>query len=433
MQVLCSRKFTKCPTGTFWLKLVAIIHRIAPEQEAKQRGKDAPGSATKTRNLRRTEARKEASSYLAALGLDKPADKDEWRTVLREMGSFLATKVFLTNCPAPVMEMPVAPVHDSKEAMRFRAICDERITIPLDALKQFPEVHSKLVGQLPQSAMVDVKVNWRCNVTHTWAAEVPASEAYSLYAKLHYSHETILALGCHPPGASGPVGGLCTHAGRQSEEEGGKQHGCGHSAAGSWQRDPASSGGPGQCDSSLPAPHCQQRHLHCWQRMAQKALPGSSKDRHFFWGEAECGLILPSISAWEVVAKEKGATRGGYMCRYCQGFWKASRGGSRFLQITGEHRGSLASLQLVLDEPPEALYNKWIKERMEFYKRVEPCAAPRDERLELVGKMNQRLRFSTSNNLGAVSDAIWQVILSNEEMKGIRAIQQVAQKVTAAA
>ena len=47
--------------------------------------------------------------------------------------------------------------------------------------------------------------------------------------------------------------------------------------------------------------------------------------------------------------------------------------------------------------------------------------------------MNHRLRFSTSNNLGAVSDAIWQVILSNEEMKGIRAIQQVAQKVTAAA
>ena len=100
------------------------------------------------------QARKEASSFLAALGLDKPAEKDEWRTVLREMGTFLATKVFLTNCPAPVMEMPVAPVHDSKEAMRFRAMCDERITIPLDALKQFPEVRSKLVGQLPQSAMV---------------------------------------------------------------------------------------------------------------------------------------------------------------------------------------------------------------------------------------------------------------------------------------
>ena len=31
VQVLCSLKFTKCPTGTFWLKLVAIVRRIAPE------------------------------------------------------------------------------------------------------------------------------------------------------------------------------------------------------------------------------------------------------------------------------------------------------------------------------------------------------------------------------------------------------------------
>ena len=35
--------------------------------EAKQRGKDAPGSATRAWNLRRTEARKEASSFLTAL------------------------------------------------------------------------------------------------------------------------------------------------------------------------------------------------------------------------------------------------------------------------------------------------------------------------------------------------------------------------------
>ena len=117
--------------------------------EAKQRGKDAPGSATKTRNLRRSEARKEASSFLAALGLDKPADKDEWRTVLREMGSFLATKVFLTNCPAPVMEMPVAPVHNSKEAMRFRAICDERITIPAGRLEAVPGSALETGGPTP--------------------------------------------------------------------------------------------------------------------------------------------------------------------------------------------------------------------------------------------------------------------------------------------
>ena len=50
--------------------------------EAKQRGKDAPESATRTRNLRRTEARKEASSFLTALGLDKPTDKESGRQPL---------------------------------------------------------------------------------------------------------------------------------------------------------------------------------------------------------------------------------------------------------------------------------------------------------------------------------------------------------------
>ena len=39
-----------------------------------------------------------------------------------------------------------------------------------------------------------------------------------------------------------------------------------------------------------------------------------------FWGSVECGLVLPSISAWEVVSKEKFKTTGGYMYRFCKGF-----------------------------------------------------------------------------------------------------------------
>lgn len=52
------------------------------------------------------------------------------------------------------------------------------------------------------------------------------------------------------------------------------------------------------------------------------------KNAHFLWARAVCSLILPSVSAWEVVAKEKRATEGCYMCRYCQVFWKAGRRGS---------------------------------------------------------------------------------------------------------
>ena len=80
--------------------------------------------------------------------------------------------------------------------------------------------------------------------------------------------------------------------------------------------------------------------------------------------------------AWEVVSKEKFKTTGGYMCRFCKGFWKASRGGTRLLQITGWHKDKATCLQLVMDEPPEQLYNQWIRDRMESYKRVEPTEPP---------------------------------------------------------
>ena len=153
--------------------------------------------------------------------------------------------------------------------------------------------------------MVDVKVNWRCNVTHTWAAEVPASEAYSLYAKLRYSHDTILALGCTPPpGASGPEGGPAPIQRDKSRERVAN-----NMDVGIQQLDHGS--------ETLPPPAAPANVTPRYPRLTasnvtsivgkdwrKKHYPGASKDRHFFWGEAECGLILPSI--WEVVTKEKG-------------------------------------------------------------------------------------------------------------------------------
>ena len=49
------------------------------------------------------------------------------------------------------------------------------------------------------------------------------------------------------------------------------------------------------------------------------------------------------------------------------------------MQIIGRHRGRKISLQLIMDEPPEALYNQWIKDRIKYYERV----SPRDEQLDL--------------------------------------------------
>lgn len=89
---------------------------------------------------------------------------------------------------------------------------------------------------------------------------------------------------------------------------------------------------------------------------------------HAFWGKMECGLVLSSVSAWEVVQKEVGETRGGYVCKWC------SASGNRMVQLSHRRAGERVSLRLILDEPPPKAYNQWIKDRVEYYKRVEPTA-----------------------------------------------------------
>ncbi|CAE7030906.1 ppsC [Symbiodinium sp. CCMP2592] len=140
----------------------------------------------------------------------------------------------------------------------------------------------------------------------------------------------------------------------------------------------------------------------------------------------ECGLVLSSVSTWEIVDKKKGETRGGYVCRHCKGFWRSGRGASRFLVITGEHKGKSAQLQLILDEPPQHLYEAWVKDRIEFYKRVEPTAAPRDRSLRVNPSLSSRLRFRKTNLMGQVSDMIWSVVLSNPERDGLKKIHELA-------
>ena len=40
----------------------------------------------------------------------------------------------MTKNPEWVMSLPVAAAHDSKDDMRWRAVFDERLTFPIDAL-----------------------------------------------------------------------------------------------------------------------------------------------------------------------------------------------------------------------------------------------------------------------------------------------------------
>ena len=121
-------------------------------------------------------------------------------------GHVLAARAFLTDTPAEVMQLPVQDVADSKEQMILWAVCDERISVPVESLQQFPEVYKALMDD----ALAEVKVNWRCNTKQWWVGAVPDSVAPSIYRKLGYTNDMIKLMGLDPSapgcrtGADGP-------------------------------------------------------------------------------------------------------------------------------------------------------------------------------------------------------------------------------------
>ena len=74
------------------------------------------------------------------------------------------------------------------------------------------------------------------------------------------------------------------------------------------------------------------------QGLPKKNYPAETK--HVFWAHMECGLVLSSVTPWELIPKTKGETRGAYMCKYCKGYWRAGGGGTRLLQIRAVARPS---------------------------------------------------------------------------------------------
>ncbi|CAJ1409063.1 unnamed protein product [Effrenium voratum] len=100
----------------------------------------------------------DARCFLKEEGLPFPQTGPEWRLVYRAMGKVLAARAFLTDTPAEVMQLPVQDVADSKEQMILRAVCDERISVPVESLQQFPEVYKALMDRIGgPGALAEVK------------------------------------------------------------------------------------------------------------------------------------------------------------------------------------------------------------------------------------------------------------------------------------
>ena len=110
------------------------------------------GPKNKAQNQIRLEGwetlKEDARCFLKEEGLPFPQTGPEWRLVYRAMGKVLAARAFLTDTPAEVMQLPVQDVADSKEQMILRAVCDERISVLVESLQQFPEVYKALMDRI---------------------------------------------------------------------------------------------------------------------------------------------------------------------------------------------------------------------------------------------------------------------------------------------
>ena len=114
----------------------------------------------------------------------------------------------MSSIHSHTLELPISATMDSKEAMLFRALCDERIALPAELFRDTP-IHDR-IEKLYGGGIIEARRYWRCNTEHFWTAKVTDTWlASALYQKLGYSHQEIQARGLPAREASGElVGGV---------------------------------------------------------------------------------------------------------------------------------------------------------------------------------------------------------------------------------
>ena len=99
----------------------------------------------------------------------------------------------------------------------------------------------------------------------------------------------------------------------------------------------------------------------------------------------------------------------------------ANKGGSRQLQLWTKDWVA----QIILDEPPQGLHEKWTTERVEYYKRLEPSEPLMDNlpAFPSSSKPNKRMRLS-----GLASDAVWAAVFSNESLPTMKFLDDMSRE-----
>ena len=385
------QKFTLRQIWDWWTVLPSIC-------KSKTKGSNITrGNRSQNRLKDYLEVREKTDKLLEDAGVEPPTSIADYRSTIRKVGALLTARTILSRTPVVVLQLPTQAGHDSKSAMRDRVVCDERITLSKEDFKGAPLVWDKL-GYLTDKELLHVQMFYRCNTKIWWLAErKDPKDLEGILVKLRVAEAP------EGHGTSGPslteLRDNFTTTGQVSLDP----------ALGSEQN--IGEAQPLIDQGLLPPPKAEFAMSTVGNSYRKQKKLGPN----WFWFSCECGLVMSATSSWEIPSKEKGVTCGGYMCKRCQGFWRASNGGTRTVQISANRE----RIQLILDEPPDGAFNEWARSRIAFYQRVEPNAPPRDTSPPKMA--NYRIRFT-----GAASDAVWLVVLSNPEAPALAAISGLA-------
>ena len=139
--------------------------------------------------------------------------------------------------------------------------------------------------------------------------------------------------------------------------------------------------------------------------------------KHVFWAHMECGLVLSGNSS----RRQKGRPGGATCASIVRGTGVPGEGAPASSR-SGPARPSCSWCWT--SRRRASNYNRWVKERLEYYRRVEPSAPLRD--VSIVDQKVPRFRFSQTTQTGHVSNAIWELILRNPEAAALKRIDDIA-------
>ena len=124
-------------------------------------------------------------------------------------------------------------------------------------------------------------------------------------------------------------------------------------------------------------------------------------------GPYPCGAVTCARSDWHHSQRSGQGPKNIWQCTRCLGDWMKGRHGTMMVVvITGKW-----VMNLVLDSPPQDILQKWVKERIEYYERMEPCDTMRDEMpVSTPEQFKYRLELQ-----GELSNAMWGILMGKHD------------------